>query len=225
MNLTYFVTLLKVYAGIVLTLLCAVLITAMLVSAASAQERQAGLGVLYTHGSGTGNGDAIGVRADAVLPLNDFLKVIGEVSWAIEPKLYLGDGSGQTYRARVDLRAHWPGNKAVAPFVSVGGSGVYQHTSQYDKSAYNPTLGAGINVRNRVIPYWRHFFTEQQTQNKVAADEFGAELYLPLNGPRWLVRAGLAGVNTRFSQPPGYSNAGRYSVWTFVMHTGFALRF
>lgn len=224
MNFTYFVMLCRTCASIVLTLLCIVLIVSMFALGIRAQDKQVGASVIYTHGTGTGNSDGVGARGEVVLPLNHFLTTVGEASWVVEPKIYLGDSRSNAVRARVDLRALLLFDSSAVPFISVGGSAVHQSTSLYSKSAFNPTLGAGFNIRNRVVPFWRHYITERQTQNKVSADELAVELYFPLN-ERWLIRGGLAGINSRFTQPPGHPNEGRHSVWTMTMHTGIAFKF
>ena len=224
MTFTYLSLLLRTCASIVLTLLCVLLTVSMFVAAIQAQERQVGGSVIYTHGTGTGNRDGIGGRGDVVLPVNHFLTSVSEVSWVMEPKIYLGDDHTHAVRLRADLRAGLPLWLYFTPFVNVGGSFVQQRTSLYTKSAFNPTFGAGVNFKNRVVPFWRHYVTERQTHNKTSADELAVEVYLPLN-ERWLVRAGLATINTRFTQPAGHPNEGRHSVWTITMHMGAAFRF
>ncbi len=224
MSLTYLMMLGRVSASIILSLLCVMLIVSMFALGVTAQDKQVGASVIYTHGTGTGNRDGVGGRADVVLPVNHFLTAVGEASWILEPKIYLNDGHTNAVRLRADLRAGLPLWISVTPFVSAGGSMIHQRASLYSKTAFNPTLGGGLNFRNRVVVFWRHYFTEQQTQNKAAADELAGELYFPLN-ERWLIRAGLAGVNARFTQPPGHPNEGRHSVWTMTLHSGVAFRF
>lgn len=192
-------------------------------ASARAQERQAGLQATYVHSPGTGNTDGVGLKAEAVLPLTDFLTAVTELGWVIEPKAYLGNG--QALRGRAELRIAPFTRGKVRPYLAAGGSAVRQWTSAYRKSAFNPTVSFGVNWGNCLVPYWKHFLVERQTQNRVAADEFGAGLYLPLDDSRWLVRTSLSTINTRFSQPAGFLNAGRYSVWAWQMSAGFARRF
>jgi len=200
-------------------LLLAILLIASV--AVLGQERQAGIGVVYSKSEGTGNGAGLGLRFDLVLPVQDFFAVVAEGQWQHEPKLYLGDGSGSAWRGRVESRVYFADQATVpvVPFATVGVSGVHQTTSQYTKSATNWTAGAGVVIDQRFVGYWRHFFPEGQTQNRVNADEFGGEFYLPLNDTRWRFRAGLAGVNTRFIQPTG-PLAGKVNVWSFQGHFG-----
>ena len=224
MTCTYVKLLLQTYANIILALLWVLLTVSLFVTAANAQERQVGGGVIYSHGTGTGNRDGIGGRGDVVIPLNHFLTAVGETSWIIEPKAYLGNDNTNAVRVRADLRAGLPLWLSFTPFVSVGGSAVHQRTSLYTKTAFNPTFGAGVNFKNRVVPFWRHYVIERQTQNAASADELAAEVYLPL-GQRWLIRTGAAAINSRFTQPPGHPNTGRHSVWTMTMHLGVAYKF
>jgi hypothetical protein len=213
----------RVSASLLLHLMCVVLTVAMLVLGVTAQDRQAGVSVVYSHGTGTGNRDGVGVRGEVYVPVSETWKVLGEMSWVIEPKAYLND-STNTLRARLDVRAQWPSEGNWRPFVSAGVSGVHQRTSLFTKSAFNPTVGAGVNIGQVLVPYWRHYFTERQTQNRANADEIGGEMYMPISA-RLVVRAGVAGVNTRFTQPVGHPNEGRHSVWTLVTHGGVGFVF
>lgn len=187
---------------------------------ALAQERQAGVGVSFSHSPGTGNGDGLGVRFDLVLPVQDFFTVVAQTQWEREPKLYIGDDSGSAWRSRVEGRIHLADRQAdISPFVSVGLSGVSQRTSQYTKSAVTWTYGAGVVIKQQFVPYWKRYAPENKTQNKVSADEFGLELYLPLNDTKWRMRAGIAEINTRFYQPFG-PFAGKISTWGLQTHFG-----
>lgn len=190
------------------------------VSASFAQERQVSAGVVYANSPGTGNRPGVGVRADVVIPIDDLFTLLGETNWVIEPKGYVGDGSA--WRARLDGRMHlYPREADLSPFVSVGLSAVHQTTSQYSKGALTWTFSAGAVVQQRYVPYWKRYFPEGQTQNKVSADEIGGELYLPLNDTRWRIRAGVAGVNTRFTQIGG-PFAGKHSSWALQTHFGIS---
>jgi hypothetical protein len=187
---------------------------------ALAQERQAGVGVSFSHSPGTGNGDGLGVRFDLVLPVQDFFTVVAQTQWEREPKLYIGDDSGSAWRSRVEGRIHLADRQAdISPFVSVGLSGVSQRTSQYTKSAVTWTYGAGVVIKQRFVPYWKRYFPENRTANKVSGDEYGLEFYLPLNDTKWRFRAGVAAVNTRFTQPFG-PLAGKISTWGLQTHFG-----
>lgn len=190
----------------------------LIASVSYAQERQASTGVIYVNSPGTGNRPGVGVRADVVIPIDDLFTLLAETNWVVEPKGYVGDGSA--WRARLDGRMHlYPREADLSPFVGVGLSAVHQTTSQYSKGALTWTFSAGVVLRQRYVPYWKRYFPEGQTQNKVSADEIGGELYLPLNESRWRIRAGLAAVNTRFMQPAG-PQAGKHSSWAMQAHFG-----
>ena len=197
------------------------LVTILLIASLSyAQERQAGAGVIYVNSPGTGNAPGKGVRADIVLPIQDLFTLVAETNWVVEPKIYIGDGSGNALRVRAEGRVHvWPRQANISPFVSAGVSGVRQWTSQYSKGATTWTHGAGLVLHQRFVPYWKHFWVEKKTPNKVGGDEFGGEVYLPLNETRWRIRAGVAGVNTRFTQIGG-PFAGKHSSWALQAHFG-----
>lgn len=185
----------------------------LIASVSYAQERQASVGVSYSHSPGTGNGDGLGVHFGLVLPVQDFFAVVAQAQWEHEPKLYLADGSGSAWRGRVEGRFFLRNRHAgFAPFVTGGVSGVRQTTSQYTKSATTWTVGAGVLVKERAAGYWRHYFSESNTLNRVRADEYGVELYLPLNDTKWRFRANVAAINTRFTQIGG-PVAGMVKTW------------
>ena len=192
-------------------------------SAIHAQERQVSLQAQLVNSKGTGNDLGYGVKTDVILPLNDFLTAVAELGWVVEPKTYIGDG--HAFRGRAEVRLQ-PWREYDQPFfVSAGGSFVHQRTSQYTKTAYNPTVAIGANIKARAVLQYKHYFTENRTPNRVGASEFSGEVFIPFNDTRWLVRTGVSVINSRFSQPDGFVNAGRYSVWAFQAQAGFAYRF
>ena len=175
---------------------------------------------------GTGDGASVGVRVDAVVPFKEFYRAVAEASWSIEEKLYIGDGSGNTLRGKAELRAQWPGRGArVAPFVGVGLSLTKRYTSEYTKLAINPLLSAGVNVRDRFVPYVRWYLPEHNSPNRISAVEFGAELNLPLSEDTpWLIRGGISEKRTSFYQPFGPLAGNRHS-WNLQLSLGAGYRF
>ena len=198
-------------------ILVILLLSARLV--ASAQEKQLGAQALLVNSPGTGNALGMGVKADAVLPLNDFLKAVAEASWVVEPKAYLGNG--QAFRGRAELRFQ---PRRSLFWVGAGGALVHQRTSEYTKTAWFPALSGGVNVRNRLVFGVKRYFQERQTLNKVSAWEVQADAYIPFNDTRWLVRIGGGATRTRFYQPWGQL-MGWQASWAPSVSAGFAWRF
>lgn len=191
------------------------------------QEQQVSVGAVFTPLSrGTGDGPSIGVRADAVLEINQFARFVGEASWAIEEKLYIGDGSGNAFRGRAELRAQWPGRGYyVSPFVGAGVSVVRKNTSQYSKTGVHPIITTGLNFQDKVIPYVRWYLPEHTTPNKGRAFEYGSELFFPLaEDSPWLIRAGIAGIRSTFWQPSGPLQGWRHA-HSMRLHMGAGYRF
>jgi len=192
----------------------------LIASVSYAQERQAGVQVIFTHSPNTGHDNGVGVKGDVALPVDRFLTVLAECGWEIQPKSYIGDGSA--LRARVDGRVYFlgSGGAGLAPFASVGTALSRQFTSQYQKGAIYLTVGAGVNVKQRAVVYWRHFFRETQTANRSSADEIAVEAYLPLAATSpWRIRGSIGATNVRFTQPSG-PVAGRHSAWAWQMGMG-----
>lgn len=184
-----------------------------------AQERQVGAQVLGVNSPGTGNDLGVGLKVDGVVPFNETLRALAEMSWAVEPKSYIGDG--QAFRGRLDLR-YQPNGLPI--WFQVGGAGVHQRTSEYNKTAWFPTAAVGVNVRDWVTVGVKRYFQERQTLNKVSGWEVQGDLYIPFNDTRWLVRIGGGISRTKFYQPWGELMGWQVS-WAPQVSAGFARRF
>ena len=167
-----------------------------------AQERQVNVEAQFVNSNGIGDKSGGGFKIELVLPANDFFTAVAESSVLSEPKGYVGSNIG--IRTRLDARFHPIGEK-YRPFVSVGYSNTYQHNADYSKSINGITYGAGINIANILVPYWRHYrLGNDFFQTNIRADEFTVPLYFKLDEKfRWRIKASVSYVRSAFTQTAG----------------------
>lgn len=195
-----------------------------------AQDPSVTGGVTYSRSPGTGHSDGVGLAVEVVARIpKDFegIRFIGGVQGEFAAKRYLGNGTA----ARGWGQVRWelmPWSK-ITPILLGGVSVVNNRTSGeggYSKTAWFVVGGAGVNVGDKYLVTWEHFFREYQTQNRGASDKFKLDLYLPLsddsNG-KWLARMQVFGQRSSFTQPNGPA-AGQHVAWSLGGMLGMGYR-
>lgn len=175
-----------------------------LVAISLAQEAQLNGGLQYDHSPGTGHSDGIGLRGQFVVDLASRFKLNNIGSFSYEPKAYIGDG--WSTRGGSDLQFQVLGlQPAARVYVTGGGAFVNNYTSEYSKTAYFLTAGAGIAAANeKYVVNWRHYFRERRTLNKGASDLFEFTSFIPFEqGSRYRVIVGAGYQRSTFTQPNG----------------------
>lgn len=147
-----------------------------------------------------------------MLALADRWRIVTTGVFSHEPKAYVGNGT--SLRLGAEVRYRLIERKDITPFVSAGVSLSNNHTTDYSKTAYFVTAGAGVSLaRDRYILAWRHFFREHQTQNRIASDLVEFTAYLPLKpGSQWRVVAGGGLQRTTYTQPNGVAAGNRTAI-------------
>jgi hypothetical protein len=183
---------------------------------ALAQEQQVGVKGAVAFTANTGHSTPVGAGLEAVIAVTQRFKIVSSGGVWHEPKLDPGDG--HAFRARAEGRFY----ATRQFFVSGGGYWARQVTSRWNKTAFAPTFGGGINFSDRAILSYTHRLREKQTLNRVSAHEFAADFYQPVSD-RWLMRFGVAWQRINFVQISTGSQ--KYVGDSVVMYIGAARLF
>lgn len=201
-----------------------------LVGHVCAQQPSVTAGVTYSHSPGTGHADGVGITLEGVVRVPkefESIRLVGGAQFELAAKRYLGNGTAT--RGWGQVRWLVLPQRMISPLLLGGVAAVNNHTTGvggYSKTAWFGVAGTGVNFNDQYVATWEHYFREYQTQNQVASDRFGLDIYLPLaERSKWLVRMKVFTQRTNYTQPNGPAR-GEHTGWAVgaMMGMGWKLQ-